>query len=384
MTTKIVAFVSLCTFSVVAGRERRHCQWCIMKVAIALLSTIILSSFAHAGTRIETVVSQLNIALQCTNRIWPGLKKDSYRVVFAQPSTNEAWLWTGSSGMFEIVNNTEFPLSSGMPRYSFSKFRGEKVVIINLDEVSEKSRIPSLNVDGAVSLAFHEGFHYLFQMKEPWVAQFTSADRKNGLDRVTAVYLRRMLIRSLKNEFIAGQGFGHSTFWFRKWEALGEAPETKFSDILEGTADYVEVIASIIADRGCKVSEANILQIATANLDFLVGLPMDAVVMKELFSEYVGSGYQIEGYEIGLLSLMAMRSRGVLVGSSEYEMGRDFISEIQTANGNAEKLKIMADLRSAVAKVQTPVEILLRSATPVADQDDQDLINFIRKSAESN
>ncbi|MEK7358324.1 MAG: hypothetical protein AAB250_17895, partial [Bdellovibrionota bacterium] len=148
--------------------------------------------------------------------------------------------------------------------------------------------------------------------------------------------------------------------------------------------DYVEVIASIIADRGCKVSEANILQIATANLDFLVGLPMDAVVMKELFSEYVGSGYQIEGYEIGLLSLMAMRSRGVLVGSSEYEMGRDFISEIQTANGNAEKLKIMADLRSAVAKVQTPVEILLRSATPVADQDDQDLINFIRKSAESN
>lgn len=352
-----------------------------MKTTIALVFTLALSNFAYADTRIGKVVGQLNTTLQCTNRIWPGLKKESYRVLFVRPSTSESWLWLGSSGKFEAVTKSELPLLQGMPKYSFSKFRDERTVVINLDEVPEKSRIPSLNVDGAVNLAFHEGFHYLFQMKEPWVAQFASADRKADLDHVKAVYLRRMLIRSLKSELIASQGFGRSAFWFQKWEALGEAPETKFSDVLEGTANYVEIIASIIADQGCQIPEEKLLQIATSNLDSVIGLPMDTGVMRELFSEYVKSGYQIEGYEIGLLSLLAMRKQGVLVGSKEYEMGRDFMTELQTASGNAEKLKVMADMQSAVAKVRTPADVLLRNVPPVPDQDDLSLLDFIRKSA---
>ncbi len=335
-----------------------------------------------ADNRIEKISRQLNTIFQCPNRVWPGLKQDSFRVLFTQASTSESWLWISSTGKTEVISATEFPISSGLPKYSFSQFRNEKTVILNLDEVSQKSRMPSLNVDGAVSLAFHEGFHYLFQMKEPWVARFISADRKNDLDRVLAVYSRRMLIQALKAEFVAGQSFGRSAFWFQKWEALGEAPETKFSDILEGTANYAEIIASIVADRGCKVSEEEILQIATADLDSLIGLQMDVGVMKELFREYVETGYQIEGYEIGLLSLLAMRARGVLIGSDEYKMGRDYIAEIQSATTNTEKMKVMTDLQQAVAQVQTPAEILLRSEAPIADKDDPSLLEFIRKSAE--
>jgi hypothetical protein len=351
-----------------------------MKATIALVVVLVFSSFAHAGARIGKVTSQLNATLQCANRIWPGLKKESYRVLFVQPSTSESWLWIGSSGQVETVSKTEFPAASGLPMYSFGQFRSEKAVILNLDEVSEKSRIPSLNVDGAVNLAFHEGFHYLFQMNEPWVGQFTSANRKPDLDHITAVYLRRMLIRSLKAELIAGQGFGRSAYWFQKWEALGEAPETKLSDILEGTANYVEVIASIIADQGCQISEQKLLQIAVSNLDSVVGLPMDDRVMRELFSKYVETGYQIEGYEIGLLSLLAMRIRGVLVGSNEYEIGRDFVSELQAASDNTDKLKVMTDLQNAVARVRTPGELLLRTVPPVADQDDPSLLDFIKRS----
>lgn len=161
-----------------------------MKKALILIAALVLSNFAYAGTRIDKITNQLNTTLQCTNRIWPGLKRESYRVLFAQPSTSESWLWLGASGKYENVSKTEFPLAAGMPKYAFSQFRGEKTVIINLDDVSDKSRVQSLNVDGAVSLAFHEGFHYLFQIKESWVAQFTSADRKAGLDYVSAVYAR--------------------------------------------------------------------------------------------------------------------------------------------------------------------------------------------------
>lgn len=351
-----------------------------MRTAIVMIFAFILANFAQAGARIEKITGQLNTMFQCTNRIWPGLKKESYRVLFVQPSTSESWLWFGNSGKFEVVSKTEFPLGLGMPKYSFGQFRSEKTVILNLDEVSDKSKIPSLNVDGAVSLAFHEGFHYLFQMKEPWVAQFTSADRKPDLDHINAVYLRQMLIRSLKAELLAGQGFGRSAFWFQKWNALGEAPETKLSDILEGTANYVEIIGSIIADQGCQISEQKLLQIAVSNLDSLVGVPMYAGVMRELFNEYVKTGYQVEGYEIGLLSLLSMRLHGVLVGASEYEMGRDFVTELQAASSNTDKLKVMTDLQTALARVRTPAELLLGLVSPGTDKDDHGLLDFIKKS----
>lgn len=354
-----------------------------MKIILALFFTLILSHLAHANSRIERVVGSLNTTLQCTNRIWPGLKKENYRVLFTQPSTNESWLWHGRTGKSEKINRSEFSTTSKIPRYAFSEFRGEKTVIINLDEVNEKSTIPSLRVDGAVGLALHEGFHYLFQMKEPWVAEFSTADRKTDFDRVTALYLRRMLIRSLKAELLAGKGFGHSAFWFQKWKALGEAPETKLSDTIEGTANYIEIIASIIADQGCQISEKNLMQIAKSNLSSVVDKPMTAAVMKELFKKYVETGYQIEGYEIGLLSLLALRGRGVIVGENEYQMGRDFVAELQKATSNTEKIKVMTELQSAVAKVQTPAEILLHDVLPVEDQDDFELQEVIKKSVSS-
>lgn len=65
-----------------------------MKLALILIVTFIFSNFSFAGARIDKISNQLNTSLQCTNRIWPGLKKESYRILFAQPSTTLSWLWT--------------------------------------------------------------------------------------------------------------------------------------------------------------------------------------------------------------------------------------------------------------------------------------------------
>src|SRR5216684_457913 len=105
-----------------------------MKAMFAsLLALPLLFSQAYASPRVDKVVNQLNTVLQCPQHVWPGLKKDFYRVVFAQPSTKESWLWIGSTGKTESISAAELPLSSDMPKYSFSQFRGEKAVIINLD-----------------------------------------------------------------------------------------------------------------------------------------------------------------------------------------------------------------------------------------------------------
>ncbi len=406
MVTKIVAFASLLTFSTIVCSQAQanpiatlngafqsmratsqppasigRTNKLSVKNAESMPEEVSSSGSAFAGHRIDKVIRQLNTILQCPNRIWPGLKKDSYRVLFVQPSTKESWFWTAVSGKAESISESEFTASPKSPEYSFGQFRNERAVIINLERVSERSRIPSLNVDGAVSLAFHESFHYLFQMKEPWNAQLISADRKSDLDHVSAVYFRRMLIRALKADLFRGDGFGHSSYWFQKWEALGESPETKFSDILEGTANYAEIIASVIADKGCQVTEEELLHTAISSLDSAAGIPMDAAVMKQLFAQYKATGYQIEGYEIGLLSLLAMRMRGNSIGSNEFPMGRDFASEIQSASTHAEKMKVMNDLQEALAKVRTPAEILLRSVAPTLDQEDFGLLESIRKAS---
>lgn len=357
----------------------------IWPVVNAFLVTLFSASIAQSGvqtpskSRIENVAAQLNTILQCPNRVWPGLKKESYQILFVQPSSKKAWFWSAVTGAADKV---DFSFSSEIPKYSLQQFRNERAVVINLDKTSENPRVSHIPVDGAVNLAFHEGFHFLFQMKEPWVSQFAAATRKSDLDRVTAVYSRKMLIRALKNEIVSNREYGRSAFWFQKWNALGEAAETKFSDILEGTANYVELMASIIASQGCEVTEKQIVETALASLDSLVNLPFPPNVMKQLFAEYVASGYQIEGYEIGLLSLLALRSQGVVVGQNEYPMGRDFVKELQAAATNEEKLKVVSEMRSAVEKVKTPVELLLKDSSPIHDEDDPVLLEAIRQAAQ--
>ncbi len=78
--------------------------------------------------------------------------------------------------------------------------------------------------------------------------------------------------------------------------------------------------------------------------------------------------------------MLSLRIRGVLIGSNEYEMGRNFVAELQASSSNTDKLRIMTDLQNAVARVRTPAELLLRSVSPVADQDDPSFLEFIKKS----
>lgn len=343
--------------------------------------TFLGSLNAWAG-RIDQVTQQMNSIFQCPERVWPGLKKDSYRILFAQPSTAQIWLWTAKTGQTEIVPSTDLPLAPDLPSYAFVDFRGQRAVIINLDVTKPDPRVASIPVDGAVALAFHEGFHYLFQMKEPWVAQFTTAERKTDLDRVAALYPRQMLIRALKSALLRGEGFGPSAHWLKKWEASGEAPETKFSDVLEGTAHYAELIASIFAVRGCGILEPAVMELALGALSELVKEQESLIVRRELFKKYAESGYQIESYDIGLLTLLALRRQGFLVGANEFAMGRDFVAELQAATQSEDKLRVYNEMVAAVTAVRTPADLLLRDVVPVDAADDPTLRELIRQSAQ--
>ncbi len=337
---------------------------------------------SQASDRIDVVASQLNSIFQCPERVWPGLKADSFRILFFQGSPERAWLWTARTGKYEEVLPAEYSMLVSDGAYSFlESFRGEKAVAINLDKKAVSSSRSPLISDDATELAFHEGFHFLFQMKQPWAASFVATARNSAVDHVEAVYSRRMLIRLLKTELLEGRGFGRSAYWLARWRKTGEESETMFSDVAEGTAQYIETVGSIIGARGCGISEAELLSGAKDRAVEMVEKAVSPEVRKQFFAEYLRSGYQIEGYEIGILSLLALRERGKLVGVSEFSMGRDFMKEFTAAQSNTEKMVVYRELETAKAGVRAPVDFLLRDVEPIKDEDDLELLSAIREAA---
>ncbi len=345
-------------------------------------SSHVISRGPASDERVKNIAENLNTVFSCPERVWPGLKKQDFRILFTQPTNKRAWFYQAVSGKVDILSEEEFSnLRLDDNRYSFSTFRGDRVVIVNLERVSQNPTIAVVPVDAAVNTAFHEGFHFLFQMKAPWTAHFSATERNKNVEHIEALYMRRMLISALKGELNTNQGFGKSAYWLKKWKLTGESNETKFNDIIEGTAFYAENVATIVASEGCQVSEENIISVLKSNVGELVDKPLNANLRKEFFREYLRSGYQTESYEIGLMSLIAIRASGKLIGARDYEMGRDFMDEIQKASTNQEKLRISNELLERLTILKTPAELLLNDVIPVADSEKNSVKLEILESA---
>lgn len=324
------------------------------------------------------IQSVLNKSLVCHERIWPGLKKSSFRIILSSPSSSQAWYFDGESGDLSPLSPVEKEkLVLDPPAYAFSEFKHERVVIVNLDS-NQGVQSPRLPVDKAALLAVHEAFHFLFQMKEPWVAQSTHAPRKEDLDHPKALYLRKMLIRSLKENLSAKGNFRSAGYWFEQWLKSGERNETLWSDIMEGTAKYAEIIAAILAQNGCHISEHELVSKAIESLPDFFQEHHNPEVRKILFREYLTSGYQVEGYEIGVLSLLALRQQGRIIGHAEYQMGRDFAAELNAAPPN-EKIRVYKEMQEAISRVKSPVELLLKDIKPSSSEKDDELLKEMFK-----
>lgn len=111
---------------------------------------------------------------------------------------------------------------------------------------SEKEPVPTL-----FSVATHEAFHFFVQTNE-W--EKISSDNNSRatsypIQPLPRVY-RNNIIRSLY-AFLQGEqnGLGHARYWFELWKKLypDDANSIRQTDVNEGSAQYVEVAAEIIA-----------------------------------------------------------------------------------------------------------------------------------------
>lgn len=316
-----------------------------------------------------SVAASLEQVRLCSARIWPGFQMDSYRILLMQPSRQRGQFWEPGQALRDLSNEEAKSVQPDGSYNFITNFRGDRAVSVNIERFNAGASAAM----SAFKTAFHEGFHFLYQMKAPWAAYFVSADRKPNVDRVEALYSRQMLIHAMKKALLGQQGWGEAVSWWQRWEKTGEAPETRWSDITEGTAYYAELVGSLLAEAGCEISESDLMKRALEQVPSLVDQPQPPEVRRAFVQQYVQTGYQKEGYEIGLLALLALRARGQLVGEAEYKSGRHYIDEMSAASQNADKMRIYAEMRAALLEVRTPVELLLTGVAPAPVVEDQRL-----------
>ncbi|HEY0135213.1 MAG TPA: hypothetical protein VGB85_14090, partial [Nannocystis sp.] len=230
-------------------------------------------------TRVEQILHALDVAMyQCPERIWPDVEA-SYRsrqVLLASEIENKAWLWNAQQGGGVPPAVLEGPLDSLPPEwtsiFNINQLAGALTLGISLDWTAEQNADIVANggivwPDYATSLTFHEGFHFLSDQNdwntgngsrsspypEPWEPR----------------YLRAQLERALHEEIDSpGAGLGHAAHWQARLlaEHTEEMKAIRSYDCTEGSAEYVSLMMSALAELGCDAGDDELLALAISHL----------------------------------------------------------------------------------------------------------------------
>lgn len=237
-----------------------------MKLVLTL-SLFIFSLLAHAASveRIHALVEKT--LYTCGERIWPQLDWKSFEINLVS-KTQAVQI---SKGQLVSLDPTKAGLRG--------KFRFEKNgITLNLDYFQS----PQV----AFEFMVHELFHAVGQKQ-------LRASPSAQQDVYPANYLPRLereeLAQALKNTISgADQGLSKSATWFFRHQVH---QEDLSADIIEGSAEYVEALASGLSKLGCAVSEKKLVEYA-ANRVTENGMPFDK---------------SLEHYRIGALSFLLAR-----------------------------------------------------------------------------
>ena len=232
-------------------------------------------------TRVEEILGDLGVAMYaCPERIWPDVEA-SYRasqVLLASKVENTAWVWNFLDGAGEPPVVTEGPLDTLPAEWSavfnVGSINGARTLGISLDWGQELNDAFELEngappwPDFTTTLAFHEGFHFLSSQNDWNVGDGsrTAAYPEPWEPR----YLRAQLQRSLRAEIMEeGAGLGAAAYWQDRLltEHAEEMAASRHYDCTEGSAEYVSLMMSALAELGCDAGDDELLDLAIEHLD---------------------------------------------------------------------------------------------------------------------
>jgi len=310
-------------------------------------------------TRVEQILAALDVAMyQCPERIWPDVEANyrSRQVLLASELENKAWLWNAQQGGGVPPVVSEGPLDSLPPEwtsvFNINDLGGVLTLGISLDWTADINaeviaQGGTLWPDYATSLTFHEGMHFLSDQNdwntgdgsrsspypEPWEPR----------------YLRAQVARALLDEVeSAGSGLAAAAHWHGRLlaEHTAEMKAIRSYDCTEGSAEYVSLMMSALAELGCDAGDPELLALAISHLP-------DGIFVSE-------GGFDVgrEPYDLGVLGGLLLRRAGAAGWELKVENGAAPVDQAiagVTPAPQPDDAQVQADAQAAVAARNTMV-----------------------------
>lgn len=266
---------------------------------------------AELPPRIQHIVDALTMGMyECPERSWPGIEAAmrGSQVMLVSQSDDIAYLWNDQSLPMEerpgvtLIEGSELSVD-WFGFFNVGTWNGAPTIGISLDITGMLNPLlMPWHDDFAISLAFHEGFHFLSGQLE-WMLE---PGRRSGPypEQWEQRYLRAELAYTLQAQLLGlpAVALGPAAFWQQRLlsEQTAAMQDIASTDIYEGTANYVESRMSAVFELGCEASEEALVQTVADHLDEWVSI--------------VGYDGGSEPYELGVLAGNLMDYEGLAPG----------------------------------------------------------------------
>lgn len=286
----------------------------------------------------RTIARKLDSSMRmCSGRVWPGYDWHNMNIIMINPGKSLSW--SAATGELTSIDEATLPPKAFQGIYSFLR-DGERRAL-TLNPIGPRTIFK--NEDVLFNLAVHEGFHFTAQ--HGWKKAKGRRGTSFPLEVQPRMY-RRMMFDRMKEHFVSGghhtHALGQAAFWFQKWRQEYPHEFAAATDGYEGTARYVELIAEILGEEGCDITEERMRDLAIRAVSERATYRLGENVLQ----------LDSEGYFLGSISSLILRF-------------------FHRASGWEKR----------IPQGVTPVEVLLTRVTPIEDAIPSELIGTYQGGA---
>ena len=304
-------------------------QWSARAYSTACVLLLVPGLYGCLGTNtpderlqdvVEITTKFAQTMIDCPERIWADYSWNGFKVALVYPSSENSWVWDASSNELAEIGNHELPRPSLTSGFAFFEMDGQPTMSLNMEHDQEN--------DDVFRLGVHEFFHDQGQIG--WNRGAMGRGTPYPVLAEPRLY-RRMMLDNLKRylEYADPDDLGRVRYWYELW-ADDPLELSLTTDQIEGTAFYMEFFASVLAERGCWVSDAELRLAAIERAKSVFGFSVS------------GEKFQLdlEGYDIGGLAALILRF----------------------------DRKPLREWNQEIAEGETPLTVLLREVAPKIDE----------------
>jgi hypothetical protein len=297
--------------------------------------------------QIQKIEAGLHALIECPDRIWAGDSWTNRQLLFVGNVSEEAFLWNDQSnrGSMHAVSFADLPQSlKGDFLLDVLDYRGAKTLAVSLDLAAVVAS-PHLYTDFAIIEAIHEGFHVFAQPSWAALVSTPAAEASYQSPAYPDVwqlrYLRAQVLGAMQASLYEDAPLGNVAHWQQRLrsEYASDLKDIGETDVLEGTARYVEARAVVLGKLGCSATDEAVLAEVKGNGSTFIGPTMFEA--------------GLEPYDLGLVALQLLRKRG----ASGFE--------------------------TAIQAGTAPVDVLLEGVAPIAQTEDPAVVDAAKSTIES-